>query len=145
MKFLNNIVWEKPNPPPNLSCRYFTHSTETVLWIRKGKKSKHTFDYDLMKKTNNGKQMKDVWTIGRPKKIEKEFGKHPTQKPEEIIERMILSSTKENDLILDMFNGVGTTGVVSIRNNRKYIGIELEKDYFNISKKRITKEIEKYD
>lgn len=144
-RILNNITWVKPSPPPNLSCRFFTHSTETVLWIRKGKKSKHTFDYDLMKKTNNGKQMKDVWTIGRPKKIEKEFGKHPTQKPEEIIERMILSSTKENDLILDMFNGVGTTGVVSIRNNRKYIGIELEKDYFNISKKRITKEIEKYD
>lgn len=144
-RILNNITWVKPSPPPNLSCRFFTHSTETVLWIRKGKKSKHTFDYDLMKKTNNGKQMKDVWTIGRPKKIEKEFGKHPTQKPEEIIERMILSSTKENDLILDMFNGVGTTGVVSVRNNRKYIGIELEKDYFNISKKRITKEIEKYD
>ena len=144
-RILNNITWVKPSPPPNLSCRFFTHSTETVLWIRKGKKSKHTFDYDLMKKTNNGKQMKDVWTIGRPKKIEKKFGKHPTQKPEEIIERMILSSTKENDLILDMFNGVGTTGVVSLRNNRKYIGIELEKDYFNISKKRITKEIEKYD
>jgi len=89
--------------------------------------------------------MKDVWRMTAPKKTEKSFGKHPTQKPEEIIERMILSSTKENDLILDMFNGVGTTGVVSVRNNRKYIGIELEKDYFNISKKRITKEIEKYD
>ena len=93
-----------------------------------------------MKKTNDGKQMKDVWTIGRPKKKEKEFGKHPTQKPEEIIERMILSSTKEKDVVLDMFNGSGTTGVVSFRNNRKYIGIELEKEYYLLTEKRIGEE-----
>ena len=139
-KILNNITWIKTAPPPNLSCRFFTHSTETVLWVRKGKKSKHYFDYELMKKTNDGKQMKDVWTIGRPKKKEKEFGKHPTQKPEEIIERMILSSTKEKDVILDMFNGSGTTGVVSLRNNRKYIGIELEKEYYRLTEKRIEEE-----
>ena len=138
-RILNNITWVKTAPPPNLSCRFFTHSTETILWVRKGEKSKHFFDYGLMKETNDGKQMKDVWTIGRPKKIEKEFGKHPTQKPEELIERMVLSSTKENDVILDMFNGSGTTGVVALRNNRKYIGIELEKKYFNMTKKRIRK------
>ena len=96
-----------------------------------------------MKKLNGGKQMKDVWVIGRPKKVEKEFGKHPTQKPEEIIERMLLSSTQENDVVLDMFNGSGTTGVVSVRNNRKYIGIELEKEYLNLTKKRIESEIKK--
>ena len=90
-----------------------------------------------MKKTNNDKQMKDVWTIGRPKKIEKEFGKHPTQKPEEIIERMVLSSTNENDLILDMFCGSGTTGVVSIRNKRKFIGIDMSNEYIQITEKRI--------
>ena len=139
-KILNNITWIKTAPPPNLSCRFFTHSTETILWVRKGKKSKHYFDYELMKKTNDGKQMKDVWTIGRPKKKEKEFGKHPTQKPEELIERMILSSTKEKDVVLDMFNGSGTTGVVSLRNNRKYIGIELEKEYYRLTEKRIDEE-----
>ena len=139
-KILNNITWIKTAPPPNLSCRFFTHSTETILWVRKGKKSKHYFDYELMKKTNDGKQMKDVWTIGRPKKKEKEFGKHPTQKPEELIERMILSSTKEKDIVLDMFNGSGTTGVVSFRNNRKYIGIELEKEYYRLTEKRIEEE-----
>lgn len=96
-----------------------------------------------MKEVNEGKQMKDVWTIGRPKKIEKKFGKHPTQKPEEIIERLILSSTKERDVVLDMFNGSGTTGVVSIRNNRKFIGIELDKEYFNLSKIRIESETNK--
>jgi site-specific DNA-methyltransferase (adenine-specific) len=136
-RILNNITWIKSSPPPNLSCRFFTHSTETILWIRKGKKSKHNFNYQLMKKTNNDKQMKDVWTIGRPKKIEKEFGKHPTQKPEEIIERMVLSSTNENDLILDMFCGSGTTGVVSIRNKRKFIGIDMSNEYIQITEKRI--------
>ena len=71
MKFLNNIVWEKPNPPPNLSCRYFTHSTETILWFGKHKKSKHLFNYKTMKKINSGKQMKDVWRFTAPKKEEK--------------------------------------------------------------------------
>ena len=136
-KILNNITWVKKSPPPNLSCRFFTHSTETILWIRKGLKSKHYFDYDLMKKQNQNKQMKDVWIIGRPKKEECLFGKHPTQKPEEIIERMVLSSTKENDTILDMFCGSGTTGVVTIRNKRKFIGIEKDRKYFEIMKSRL--------
>ena len=95
-----------------------------------------------MKEVNGGKQMKDVWIIGRPKKVEKEFGKHPTQKPEEIIERMVLSSTQEGDVVLDMFCGSGTTGVVSVRNNRKFIGVELEKSFFNMSKKRIENELD---
>ena len=136
-RILNNITWVKTSPPPNLSCRFFTHSTETILWIRKGVKSKHFFNYKLMKELNDGKQMKDVWLIGRPKKVEKKFGKHPTQKPEELLERIILSSTKEDDVILDMFNGSGTTGVVCAKNNRNYIGIESEKEYFDISLKRL--------
>ena len=140
-RILNNITWVKTAPPPNLSCRFFTHSTETLLWVRKGKKSKHYFNYDLMKEINQGKQMKDVWIIGRPKKVEKELGKHPTQKPEELIERIILSSTEKNDLVLDMFNGSGTTGVVAVRNNRKYIGIELDKEFYEISKRRIENEL----
>ncbi len=140
-RILNNITWVKTAPPPNLSCRFFTHSTETLLWVRKGKKSKHYFNYDLMKEINQGKQMKDVWIIGRPKKVEKEFGKHPTQKPEELIERIILSSTEKNDLVLDMFNGSGTTGVVAVRNKRKYIGIELDREFYTLSKKRIENEL----
>ena len=140
-KILNNITWVKNAPPPNLSCRFFTHSTETLLWIRKGTKTKHTFNYQLMKKINNNKQMKDVWVFGRPKKKEKLFGSHPTQKPEELIERLVLSSTNENDLILDMFCGSGTTGVISIRHKRKFIGIESENDYYVISKKRLNNEL----
>ena len=136
-RILNNITWVKTAPPPNLSCRFFTHSTETILWIRKGQKTKHYFNYDLMKSNNNGKQMKDVWIMGRPKKDEKKFGKHPTQKPEEVIERMIHASTQENDIVLDMFNGSGTTGVVCARNNRNYIGIDSDKSYCELSRKRI--------
>lgn len=140
-KILNNITWIKKSPPPNLSCRMFTHSTETILWVRKGLKSKHFFNYPLMKEWNGGKQMKDVWTIGRPKKIEKQFGKHPTQKPEELLERMIQSSTSKGDLILDMFNGSGTTGVVAVRNDRRFIGIDNDNEFYKISKKRLLNEI----
>jgi site-specific DNA-methyltransferase (adenine-specific) len=136
-RILNNITWIKPAPPPNLSCRFFTHSTETILWVRKGKKSKHKFDYSLMKEYNQGKQMKDVWVIGRAKKNEFKYGKHPTQKPEELIERMVLSSTSETDLILDMFSGSGTTGAVSLKHNRRFIGIEMNNEYMNIMKKRL--------
>jgi site-specific DNA-methyltransferase (adenine-specific) len=137
MKILNNITWQKPNPPPNLSCRYFTHSTETIIWAAKNEKSKHKFNYDLMKKKNEGKQMKDVWTMTSPSKKEKSFGKHPTQKPLALLDRLILSSTNTGDLVLDAFNGSGTTGVSSIQNGRKYIGIELENEYIKLTKKRL--------
>jgi site-specific DNA-methyltransferase (adenine-specific) len=110
MKFLNNIIWQKPNPPPNLSCRFFTHSTETILWFAKHKKSKHKFNYSFIKKNNNNKQMKDVWTFTSPKKIEKEFGKHPTQKPVALM-RWCLSRCQDSSLeIFDPFLGSGTTG-----------------------------------
>lgn len=115
---INNITWQKPNPAPNLACRCFTNSTETILWARKQlttkKRGNHTFNYLLMKKLNNNKQMKDVWMITAPRKEEKAFGKHPTQKPLELLERIILASSNENDLILDPFNGSGTTGIASI-------------------------------
>tara|TARA_A100001011_G_C14180441_1_gene786650 strand:+ start:264 stop:1031 length:768 start_codon:yes stop_codon:yes gene_type:complete len=136
MKLLNNITWEKPNPPPNLACRYFTHSTETIIWAAKNIKSKHLFNYQLMRKINNNKQMKDVWNFTAPKKKEKSFGKHPTQKPVDLLSRILLSATNENDLILDPFNGSGTTGVACIINNRRYIGIELEETYIELAKKR---------
>ncbi len=137
---INNIIWQKPNPAPNLACRCFTQSTETILWARKHlaskKKGIHQFNYYLMKEINGGKQMKDVWTINLPKKTEKKYGKHPTQKPEALLERIILASTKENDLILDPFNGSGTTGIVAHSLKRAYIGIELETEYCEITKKR---------
>jgi site-specific DNA-methyltransferase (adenine-specific) len=137
MKFLNNIIWEKPNPPPNLSCRYFTHSTETILWFGKNKKSKHLFNYKTMKEINLGKQMKDVWRMTAPKKNEKSFGKHPTQKPVALLDWIIKASTKKGDTILDPFSGSGTTGVASILNKRKFVGIEFDKKYCLLSKKRI--------
>ena len=140
MKFLNNIVWEKPNPPPNLSCRYFTHSTETFLWFGKEKKSKHKFNYKVMREINGNKQMKDVWRLTSPKKSEKSFGKHPTQKPLQLLDLILKASTDENSLVLDPFNGSGTTGVSCIKNKRKYIGIEYEKNFCELSKKRFMNE-----
>ncbi len=141
MKFLNNITWEKPNPPPNLSCRFFTHSTETVLWFGKEKKSKHKFNYKLMRELNNNKQMKDVWRFTAPKKNEKSFGKHPTQKPIQLLDLIIQASTDINDDVLDPFNGSGTTGVSCIKNKRKYTGIEFEKKFCDLSKKRFQNEL----
>lgn len=148
-QIINNIIWQKTNPAPNLACRCFTHSTETILWARKidahGNKGKHTFNYHIMKKENNGKQMKDVWgfeedpyiiPLSTVSKTEKKLGGHPTQKPLKLLERIILASTNENDLILDPFSGSGTTGIAAIRHNRKYIGIEINDDYLELSKKR---------
>lgn len=136
-KIINNITWKKLNPPPNISCRAFVHSTETVLWAKKDiSKAKHKFNYEVMKKLNNNKQMKDVWETSLTKPSEKKCGKHPTQKPIELLEKIILSSTDENDLILDPFNGSGTTGIVANRLKRKYIGIEKEKEYLDLTIRR---------
>ena len=138
---INNITWQKPNPAPNLACRSFTHSTETIIWARKQltpkKKGKHYFNYDLMKEMNDNKQMKDVWLLSLPSKKEKINGKHPTQKPLSVLERIILASTKENDVVLDPFNGSGTTGIACLNLNRKYIGIEKEEEYLELTVKRI--------
>ena len=136
-KIINNITWRKLNPPPNISCRYFVHSTETILWAKKNiKKAKHKFNYDLMKELNGGKQAKDVWESSLTKPSEKKCGKHPTQKPIVILEKLILASTDEGDLILDPFNGSGTTGIVANKLKRKYIGIDLEKEYLDLTIRR---------
>jgi site-specific DNA-methyltransferase (adenine-specific) len=137
---INNVTWQKTNPPPNISTRAFTHSTETILWARKQltpkKKGKHLFNYQDMKEINGGKQMKDVWQFSLTPKREKQAGKFPTQKPLALLERIILSSTKEGDLILDPFNGSGTTGIAAYNLNRRYIGIDLEKEYLELTKTR---------
>ena len=136
-KILNNITWQKTNPPPNLACKTFTHSTETILWARKDLKNvKYTFNYDAMKQMNANKQMKDVWTTSLTKPSEKKQGKHPTQKPLEILDKIILASTKENDLILDPFCGSSTTGISAVKLGRKYIGIDNEKEYLDLSIRR---------
>jgi site-specific DNA-methyltransferase (adenine-specific) len=146
---INNITWQKPNPAPNLACRCFTNSTETVLWARKQltpkKKGKHYFDYPLMKEENGGKQMKDVWVLPLPKKSEKEFGHHPTQKPVSLLTRIVLASTKENDLVLDPFCGSATTGVVCVDLKRKFIGIDNSEEYLKIAQKRLEKEKTLYE
>ena len=136
---LNDVAWFKPNASPNLSCRMFTASHETVLWVRKDKKSKHKFNYSAMKNgiwtedflKKPGKQMRSVWAIGTPKNGEKKYGRHPTQKPVELVKRIILAASEKNDLILDPFCGSGTTGVASILANRKFIGIDNDAGYLN--------------
>ena len=136
-KIINNITWKKLNPPPNISCRFFVHSTETILWAKKDlKKAKHKFNYEVMKSLNGGKQAKDVWESSLTKPSEKKQGKHPTQKPIEILEKLILASTDEGDLILDPFNGSGTTGIAATRLNRKYIGIDTEKEFLDLTIRR---------
>lgn len=141
MKLLNDITWEKPNPPPNLSCRYFTHSTETIIWSAKNEKSKHRFQYQAMREENGGKQMKTVWKIKPPAKNEKNFGKHPTQKPIELLKRLIEASTDKGDLIFDPFAGSSTTGVSAVLSNRRFVGCELENEFINISKSRLESSI----
>ena len=156
---LNDIAWFKPNASPNLSRRFLTASHETLIWARKDKKARHTFNYKTMVEWDNnykksfkcekcgvvnlseilhekGKQMRSVWAINTPQKIEKKFGKHPTQKPEELLKRIVLASTNRNDLILDPFTGSSTTGLASYLYGRRFVGIDTEKKYLDLSTKR---------
>ncbi len=135
-KILNVITWEKTNPPPNFSCRFFTHSTEQVIWARKEEKIPHYFNYVLMKQLNNSKQMKDVWRLPAIAKWEKSCGKHPTQKPLSLLTRLILASTEKGAWILDPFTGSSTTGIAANLLERKFLGIDKEVEYLEISKQR---------
>lgn len=136
---INDICWFKPNAAPNLACRMFTASHETLLWARKTKKAKHYFNYDLVKTRDwngdfikkPGKQMRSVWAITTPQNGEKIYGKHPTQKPEALLERVVLACSQENDIILDPFCGSATTGVAALRHSRKFVGIDTEKEYLD--------------
>jgi site-specific DNA-methyltransferase (adenine-specific) len=136
---INDICWFKPNAAPNLACRMFTASHEMLLWARKDKSEKHLFNYKLVKDRNWGedflkkpnKQMRSVWAIATPKNGEKKYGKHPTQKPEALLERIILVTSKEGDIVLDPFCGSATTGVVALRNNRNFVGIDSERKYLD--------------
>lgn len=157
-RLLNTVTWYKPNASPNLSCRYFTHSTELLIWASPQKKGRllHQFNYQLMKRENGGKQMRDVWNLPRideaelfpdgqgrvwsqltPRKAEKALGKHPTQKPLALLERIIASTTSQRALVLDPFSGSGTTGVAALKLGRRYIGIEVEPKYLELSEQRL--------
>jgi site-specific DNA-methyltransferase (adenine-specific) len=143
-KILNIITWQKTNPPPNFSCRYFTHSTEQIIWARKNEKVPHYFNYELMKELNEGTQMKDVWKLPAIAPWEKSCSKHPTQKPLSVLTRLILASTEQNAWILDPFTGSSTTGIAANLLNRRFLGIDIEQEYLEISKKRKL-EIENYN
>jgi DNA modification methylase len=148
---LNDIVWFKPNAAPNLACTTFAHSHETILWAKKDKKAKHFFNYELLKNGNFSedklkvpeKQMRSVWSIPTPSPEEKVFGKHPTQKPLALLKRIVLASTKEEDIILDPFNGSGTTAIAAkLIGKRKYIGIDLNENFINLTIKRLNQFIQ---
>lgn len=143
-KILNDIAWFKPNASPNLSGRYFTASHETLIWARKDIDAKHTFNYKDMKNgdwngdfiKNPGKQMRSVWAVGTPKTAEKKFGKHPTQKPLDLLRRIVLASTNPGDKILDPFTGSSTTGIAAAMYDRDFYGIDMDSKYLDLSIKR---------
>jgi site-specific DNA-methyltransferase (adenine-specific) len=135
-KFLNVITWVKTNPPPNLACHCFTHSTEFIIWARKEKKISHYYNYDLMREINDGKQMKDVWNLPAIAAWEKSCGKHPTQKPLCVLARIILASTRPNAWVLDPFTGSSTTGIAANLLNRRFLGIDKELEFVEMSKRR---------
>jgi len=140
-KILNIVTWQKSNPPPNFSCRFFTHSTEQIIWARKSKKVPHFYNYELMKQLNDNKQMKDVWLLPAIAPWEKSCGKHPTQKPLSVLTRIILASTQPGAWILDPFSGSSTTGIAANLLNRRYVGIDTEQEYLDMAIAR-KKEIE---
>ena len=135
-KILNVITWAKTNPPPNISCRYFTYSTEFIIWARKWHKRPHQYNYEMMKHLNGGKQMTDVWRLPAIAPWEKSCGKHPTQKPLAIMTRIILASTNPGAWILDPFAGSSTTGIAANLIDRRFLGIEREMEYVELSKSR---------
>lgn len=135
-RILNCITWVKTNPPPNLSCRYFTHSTECILWARKDPKVPHYFNYELMRKINGGKQMRDVWRLPAIAPWEKTCGKHPTQKPLCVLSRIIQASTRPGAWVFDPFTGSSTTGIAANLFGRRFLGIDNSVDFLQISKAR---------
>ena len=135
-KILNVVTWAKTNPPPNISCRYFTYSTEFIIWARKQQKVPHFFNYELMKELNGNKQMTDVWRLPAIGIWEKSCGKHPTQKPLAVLARLIQASTRQGAWILDPFSGSGTTGIAANLLGRRYLGLEIEEEYLAMSRAR---------
>ena len=144
---LNEVSWYKPNAAPNIACRMFAASHETLIWAKKDKRAKHYFDYEAMKYgewkedkiKNPNKQMRSVWALNTPSKKEKVFGKHPTQKPLALLERIVIASTEKNKdmVVLDPFTGSSTTGIAAQRHGAHFIGLDSEKEYLNLSQQRV--------
>ena len=139
-RILNDIVWRKPSPPPNLGTRTFTHATELIWWGTKaarGSAERYTFHYDDMKRENGGKQMSNVWTMAPVPRSEKVHGKHPTQKPVALVDRCLRASTNSGDIVFDPFAGSGTTGVAALWLGRHFIGCEIEEDSLSVAVRRL--------
>ena len=148
---LNTITWFKPNASPNLACRFFTHSTEIVLWAAPSrmKPLPHTFHYREMKAENGGKQMRDlwqipepdgeqvIWSLPTPPKSEKKAGKHPTQKPLALLDRIVRAGSSAGEVVLDPFNGSGTTGLAALKAGRRYVGIDTDASYLELTQRRL--------
>ena len=160
-RLLNTVTWYKPNASPNLSCRYFTHSSEILIWAapRRPGRLQHRFDYPRMKAENGGKQMRDVWALPRPgadeldadgqgriwtltspRPDEKVHGKHPTQKPVALLRRIIEATAPEGGLVLDPFSGSGTTGVAALRLGRRFLGMEQDPTWLALARARLEAE-----
>jgi len=142
---LNDVIWRKSNPMPNFRGRRFTNAHETLLWCARGKEARYTFNYDAMKALNDELQMRSDWLIplcGGPERLRGDDGKkaHPTQKPEALLHRVLLASTKPGDVVLDPFFGTGTTGAVAKRLGRRFIGIERDPAYVTVARRRIAAE-----
>ncbi|WP_163533838.1 DNA-methyltransferase [Helicobacter suis] len=135
-KLLNTITWHKSNPPPNFSCRTLVHASEQILWARKSPKHAHIFNYERMKALNQGKQMRDVWTLPSIASFEKKCGKHPTQKPLNLLLRLLLMASTEESLIGDPFSGSSSTGIAANLLGRSFVGMEKEQDFIKLSIKR---------
>jgi modification methylase len=139
---LNDVVWRKTNPMPNFRGRRFTNAHETLIWAAKSPKSKYTFNYQSMKALNDDLQMRSDWTMpicSGQERLKDAHGRkaHPTQKPEALLHRVILASTKPNELVVDPFMGSGTTGAVAKRLRRRWLGFELDADYAAVARQRI--------
>lgn len=134
-RVINQITWEKPDPPPNALHTAFTHAHETLLWASKGRG--HTFNYDLVNSRDPGAQVGSVWRIPAVPRREKLHGHHPTQKPLRLVRRALLACTRENDLVFDPFAGSGTTGVATKELNRSFVGAELEEEYARLAARRV--------
>jgi site-specific DNA-methyltransferase (adenine-specific) len=151
---LNTITWYKPNAAPNLACRFFTHSTEILLWASPMKRRPlaHRFNYQAMKAANGGRQMRDLWEIAErpqgderqvvwslptPAAREKAHGRHPTQKPLALLERVVAASAGPGDLVLDPFCGSATTGVAARALGCRFLGVELDPEYVALAARRL--------
>jgi site-specific DNA-methyltransferase (adenine-specific) len=143
LRMINSIIWTKPNAQPNITCRMLTESTEQVLWLcnNTNKKAKNwTFNYDTMKSLNGGKQMRNYWDIPLTPQRERVHGKHPSQKPLKLMERLTLCGTNQGDRVLDCFAGSGSTLLACDRLDRRWVGIERDAEYCGIAHHRIDDE-----